>query len=226
MFNFSSKEQRKFEEQLYDAVTAEIERNEIHKALWTKARADSGNDKQQAQALYIKYRVQKLKDDISDHQEMQRAEIRRQEQVQAKTRKDGRNLDTLHTTVKNTVSTFHWLILAMILVSVAILFFAYLFYDSGDSYELWALTGGVFLFLGLYLFYLTKKVSKITDYSEIKKRLGVLFFIFIPFSLLATSLGAVAPIFGLFMFLTFIGLSIRAIKFYSAFRYAKKNSLI
>lgn len=226
MFNFSSKEQRKFEEQLYGAVTAEIERNEIHKALWTKALADSDNDKQQAQALYIKYRVQKLKDEISNHHEMQRAEIRKEEQVQAKIRKDDRNLDTLNTTIKNTISTFHWLILAMIILSVAISFFAYIFYDSGDSYELWALTGGVFLCLGLYLFYLTKKVSKITSYPEIKKRLGVLFFVLIPFSLLATGLGAIAPIYGIFMFITFIDLSVRAIKFYSAFNYAKRNSLI
>jgi len=226
MFNFSSKEQRKFEEQLYDTVTAEIERNEINKALWTKALADSDNDKQRAQALYIKYRVQKLKDEISDRQETHSAEMRREEQVKSKIRKDDRNLDTLNTTVKNTVSTFQWLIFAMILLSIAILFFAYLFYDSGDSYELWALTGGVFLFLGLYLFYLTRKVSKATDYPEIKKRLGTLFLILISFSLLATALGAVAPIFGFFMFITFIELSIRAIKFFSAFRYAKRNGLI
>jgi len=225
MFNFSTKEQRKVEEQLYSSVTEEIERNEIHKPLWTRALANSDNDKQKAQALYIKYRVQKLKDEISDQQELQREQRRKEERAQVKVQKDGRNFGTLNTTVKNTVSTFQWLILAMILLSVGILFFAYLFYDSGDSYELWALTGGVFMVLGLYLFYLTRKVSKISDHFEIKKRLNVLFLILIPFSLLGITLGAVSPIIGLVMFLAFVGLTIRAIKFYTAFNYAKRNNL-
>lgn len=226
MFNFSSKEQRKVEEQLYSAVAEEIDRNEIHKALWTRALADSNNDKQKAQALYIKYRVQKLKDEISDQQEAQKEERKRIEQVQAKVKKDGRNLEALNTTVENTVATFQWLILAMILLSVGILFFAYLFYDSGDPYGLWALTGGVLICLGLYLFYLTKRVNTTTDYLEIKKRLNILFFILIPFSLLGSALGAVLPVVGLLMFLAFIGLSIRAVRFYSAFNYAKRNSLM
>lgn len=226
MFNFSSKEQRKADEYLYSAVTEEIERNEIHKPLWTKALAGSDNDKQRAQALYIKYRVQKLKDDISDQQEAQREQKRREEQVQAKVQKDGRNLTTLNTTVKSTVSTFQWLILALVILSMGIMFLAYIFYDSEDSYELWALTGGVSMFLGFYLFYLTKKVSKTSDYQEIKERLSVLFCILIPFSLLGTALVAVSPILGSAMFITFIVLSARAIKFYSAFNYAKRNNLI
>lgn len=226
MFNFSSKEQRKTEEYLYSIVTEEIESNEIKKPLYVKALADSDNDKQKAQALYIKYRVQKLKDEISDQQEAEREQSQIEAQAHAKVQKQDRNLATLNTTVENTVSTFHWLILAMIILSIGILFFAYLFYSSGDSYELWALTGSVFIILGFYLYYLTSKVKKTTDYLEIKKRLNVLFLILIPFSLLSSALGAVAPILGLGIFITFIGLSIRAFKFYSAFNYAKRNNLI
>lgn len=226
MFNFSTKEQRKTEEYLYSLVTEEIERNEIQKSLWTKALADSDNDKQKTQALYIKYRVQKLKDEISDREEIERAQAQREAQAHTKIQKEGRNLATLSTTVENTISTFYWLILVMIILSMAIWFFAYILYSSGDSYELWALIGGVFIILGFYLYYLTSKVKKTTDYLEIKKRLNVLFWILIPFSLLSSVLGAVAPILGLGMFIAFVGLSIRAVKFYSAFSYAKRNNLI
>lgn len=226
MLNFSSKEQRKIEESLYAVVTEEIERNEIHKPLWTKALADSDNDKQRTQALYIKYRFQKLKDDILDQEEIQKEQKRSEEQTQNKIQKEGKNIATLNATVSATVATFQWLILAMIVLAMGILFFAYIFYDSGDSYELWALLGGFLMLLGLYLFYLTKKVSKTRDYLEIKKRLNVLFLMLIPFSLLCIALGALAPLLGLGMFIAFVGLSIRAVKFYVAFNYAKRNKLI
>lgn len=226
MFNFSSKEQRKVEEPLYSAVTEEIERNEIYKPLWIKALADSDNNQQKTQALYIKYRVQKLKDEISDQQDAQKEQKKREDQLQAKVKKDGRNLETLNTTVKNTVSIFRWLILAMVFISAVTLFLTYFYYESGDAYELWAIMGGVVMVLGLYLFYLTKRVNKVADYSEVKRRLSILFCVLIPFSLLGTILGVVSPVVGLVMFIAFIGLLIRAIKFYSAFNYAKRNGLI
>ncbi len=226
MFNNFSKEQRKKDELLYTVVTEEIERNEIHKALWTKSVADSDNNKERAQALYIKYRVQKLKDEISDQEEEQRATEKVEKTVESKLRKASKNLEILDNTVARSVSTFQYLISAMVLLSFGILFFAYLFYDSGEPFELWALSGLILMFLGFYLFYLYKRVIKTTDHIEIRKRLNVLFFILIPFSLIGTAIGILLPIAGMFMFIAFILLIIRAYKFNSAFSYAKRNGLL
>lgn len=227
MINFSSKEQRKTEEQLYAVVVDEIERNEINKALWAKALADSDNDENKTRALYIKYRVQKLKDEISDNQEAQRQQQRAHEQTQAKQQKDHRNVGTLTTTVEKTVSTFHWLILLMVLISLATLFFGYIFYDSGDEYWIaWCIGGAAFLGLGLWLYVLTRQISKTTDFNLIKRKLNVLFTVLIPFTFVAMAIGFLAPLIGLLAFIAFVSLSIRAIKFNLAFRYAKKNNLI
>lgn len=84
MSYFTTRKQRKEEEYLYSAVTEEIERNEIFKPLWMKALADSNFDKQRTQALYIKYRVQKIKDDISNDQDVQKEEDIRKEQTTQK----------------------------------------------------------------------------------------------------------------------------------------------
>lgn len=58
----SNKETRAFEETFYNQVAQEIKNKEINEALWTKALSESGNDKKFAEALYIKFRVQNLKD--------------------------------------------------------------------------------------------------------------------------------------------------------------------
>lgn len=227
MFDFSTKEHRRTEEQLYSIVVEEIERNEINKALWAKALSDSDNDKNKTRALYIKYRVQRLKDDISDKQAVDRQQQRRAQQVQEKQERDHKNVTTLTTTVEKTVSTFHWLILIMILLSLASLFFGYIFYDSGDEYWIvWCLGGGAFLGLGFWLYFLTRQAAKSKDLHVTKKKLDVLFLTLIPFTFIAMGLGFLAPFIGLFAFIAFISLSVQAIKFNLSFKYAKKHNLI
>lgn len=63
MIYFTNKEQRKKEEEMYAFVAEEMERGEINKALWTKAIAESKNDESQTKSFYIKYRIQKIKDE-------------------------------------------------------------------------------------------------------------------------------------------------------------------
>lgn len=58
MFNLFSRQYRKHEEELFNIVSEEIENEEINQALWTKAVANSGNNKGRTMSLYIKYRVQ------------------------------------------------------------------------------------------------------------------------------------------------------------------------
>lgn len=50
------------DEMLYEFVLDEIERGTVIKGLWGKAQADSGGDKSNAESIYLKYRVQSIKD--------------------------------------------------------------------------------------------------------------------------------------------------------------------
>lgn len=226
MFNFSTKEQRKIEEKLYAIVVEEIERNEINKALWAKALADSNNDENGTRAFYIKYRVQKLKDEMSDRQEAQREQQRTEAQAQNTQKKSEESLITLQTTVTNTVYTFKWITLLMILAGVAGFFLAYIMYTSGSDYEILGVVGTALLLLGTYLFIQTFRLEKVNDYTETKKRLNTFFWILIPFSAIATVVSVLAPVLALAFFIACIGMIIKAVKFNNAFRYASRNQLI
>ena len=50
------------DEMLYEFVLDEIERGTVIKGLWGKAQADSGGDTANAESIYLKYRVQSIKD--------------------------------------------------------------------------------------------------------------------------------------------------------------------
>lgn len=54
---------RLIEEQLYERVISELLRGEKRAGIWGKAIADSAGQEEKAEALYIKYRVQSLKDE-------------------------------------------------------------------------------------------------------------------------------------------------------------------
>jgi F0F1-type ATP synthase assembly protein I len=157
MFNLSSKESRKTIEYLYSIVTKEIEQNEIHKPLYTKALADAQGNQQRAQSLYIKYRVQKLKDEISDNLEKQEKERERDLKHQEKIDKENKNLTILNTTVASTLRTFRFLTSCLVLVSIGFLFISYVSRSSTDSWKTWLFIGILLISLGLYLFYIIKK---------------------------------------------------------------------
>ena len=52
------------EEKLYEIVVEEMKRNEKREGLWAKAIVEANGDRESAQAVYIKLRVQALKDEI------------------------------------------------------------------------------------------------------------------------------------------------------------------
>ena len=56
-------EDRLSEIELYELVAEEIENNQQSKGLWVKALSDSGGDLDKGQALYVKLRVQMIKDE-------------------------------------------------------------------------------------------------------------------------------------------------------------------
>jgi len=61
--NFRSKA-RLIEEQYYEIVSSEIEAGLVKKGLWMKAYAQSNGNERLAESLYVKLRVQSLKDEV------------------------------------------------------------------------------------------------------------------------------------------------------------------
>jgi hypothetical protein len=61
---FKTSRDRLTEVQLYELVAKEIENNQQSKGLWAKAFADTKGDFEKAEALYIKLRVQMIKDEL------------------------------------------------------------------------------------------------------------------------------------------------------------------
>ena len=55
---------RLLEEQLYEQVVNELSNGQKRNGLWAKALANSDGAEEKAKALYIKYRVQSIKDEI------------------------------------------------------------------------------------------------------------------------------------------------------------------
>ncbi len=227
MFNYSSKEQRKFEEKLYSKVVEEIENNEINKGLWAKALANSDYNDNKTRALYIKYRVQKLKDEISEEQETKKQQQRIREHTKAKKEKDDKNIDRLNAAVEKTVSTFNLLILLLVLMSVIVLIFGYILYDSDNGYwVLWCLASVFLLCMVFWLYLLGRKIKSSDDLKWIKSRLNIVFSIFIPLTFAGMFIGLFSPIIGLVSFFAFFTLAVQAIKFNLAFIYSRKNNLI
>jgi hypothetical protein len=61
---FKGSSKRLAENELYEIVTKEVMNEEVMAGIWGKAFADTEGDEQKAKALYIKYRVQDLKDRV------------------------------------------------------------------------------------------------------------------------------------------------------------------
>jgi len=63
---FTAKEskERLLEESMYEQAAAELARGEVRNGLWIKAASESDGDDTKTSNLYLKYRVQSLKDEI------------------------------------------------------------------------------------------------------------------------------------------------------------------
>jgi len=61
-------ESRRYEEKLYEVALEEVEAGEVRKGLYAKALAKSDGDKEKADGIYLKLRVQSIMDDIESEQ--------------------------------------------------------------------------------------------------------------------------------------------------------------
>ena len=59
---------RRLEEKLYEVALEEVENNEIRKGLYAKAISKAEGDKEKADGIYLKLRVQSIMDDIKSEQ--------------------------------------------------------------------------------------------------------------------------------------------------------------
>ena len=75
------------EEQLYQLVVDEIKRDEKREGLWAKALVEAEGDKEKTQALYIKLRVQSLKDELEYAEHAQHEEAKRDAEARTQARK-------------------------------------------------------------------------------------------------------------------------------------------
>lgn len=67
-FRRTSAATRLLEEQLYEQVVQELANGQRRDGLWAKALANSDGLEDKAKALYIRYRVQSIKDEIEIHE--------------------------------------------------------------------------------------------------------------------------------------------------------------
>lgn len=61
----------------YDLAAEEIRGNQMHQGLWLRAFSDTNGEPMKAHALYVKYRVETLKE---QHQEQQRLRARQEQE--------------------------------------------------------------------------------------------------------------------------------------------------
>ena len=61
-------ESRRYEEKLYEVALEEVEAGEVRKGLYAKALSKADGDKEKADGIYLKLRVQSIMDDIESDQ--------------------------------------------------------------------------------------------------------------------------------------------------------------
>ncbi|MTW19738.1 hypothetical protein, partial [Allochromatium palmeri] len=116
-----SPESRLFEEQIYAQVVGELAQGMRRDGLWAKALAESDAKEEKAKSLYIKYRVQSIKDEIAISEKIKKIEKERQankaeiekriEQKEAQAKKDADSpiFDAPMTAVKETLIKYRLL---------------------------------------------------------------------------------------------------------------------
>ena len=67
---------RRIEEKLYEVALDEVENNEIRKGLYAKALSKAEGDKEKADGIYLKLRVQSIMDDIESEKINKREDAR------------------------------------------------------------------------------------------------------------------------------------------------------
>jgi len=73
---------RRYEEKLYEVALREFENDEIRKGLYAQALSKADGDKEKADGIYLKLRVQSIMDDIQSEQINRREDVRDFEKLQ------------------------------------------------------------------------------------------------------------------------------------------------
>jgi hypothetical protein len=73
---------RRYEEKLYEVALEEVENGEIRKGLYAKALSKADGDKEKADGIYLKLRVQSIMDDIESEQIDRREDARAYKAIQ------------------------------------------------------------------------------------------------------------------------------------------------
>ena len=74
-------ESRRYEEKLYEVALEEVEAGEIRKGLYAKALSKADGDKEKADGIYLKLRVQSIMDDVESEQINRRENARALEAI-------------------------------------------------------------------------------------------------------------------------------------------------
>lgn len=80
----SSAAARLVEERLYEQVVRELSEGQRRDGLWAKAIADCDGSEERSKALYIKYRVQSLKDELEVSGQIKRRQAEEEEAAAAR----------------------------------------------------------------------------------------------------------------------------------------------
>ena len=73
---------RRYEEKLYEVALKEFENDDIRKGLYAKALSKADGDKEKANGIYLKLRVQSIIDDVESEQINRREDVRDFEKLQ------------------------------------------------------------------------------------------------------------------------------------------------
>jgi hypothetical protein len=116
---------RLIEEQLYEQVVVELADGVKRQGLWAKAIADSDGHEEKAKSLYIKYRVQSIKDELALIKERQRDEAGKSNESQNKDTQsflDSSNSETPFTKVVRNISA--------LLVTTLLIYWLFFFIEN------------------------------------------------------------------------------------------------
>ena len=93
---------RRYEEKLYEVALEEVEAGEIRKGLYAKALSKGDGDKEKADGIYLKLRVQSIMDDVQSEQINRREDARAFEKLQ-----ELRELETINVKKAELPKAYH-----------------------------------------------------------------------------------------------------------------------
>lgn len=189
--------------------------------------ANSGYDEDSTRSLYIKYRVQKLKDEEHDQKELQNIHHKKEVAMEELQRKNTQSLAILQAGVSVLVYIFKWLVALMLIFGLIGLYVSYGMSTSGGDFEAFGVGGVFLLIIGVVVALKISTISKESKITRIVSRLNRLSCVLIPFTVITAfvSIG-LFPVLGIILFILFVKMIIIIAKLNNALRFAQRNNLI